>query len=91
MAFHQGRAAEKTGLERRRAGGACRSPAAAGLVFLGLRKSTVVILLAAGCTDAEVAANAGQTRERVEHYARQVNRLKLAAGGPEMGGGRSGN
>jgi integrase len=48
-------------------------------VFHGLRKSSVVMLLEAGCTDAEVAAITGQTREMVEHYARAVNQKKLAA------------
>ena len=42
----------------------------AGLVFHGLRKSAVVTLLEAGCTDAEVSAITGQTRQMVEHYAR---------------------
>lgn len=49
------------------------------LVFHGLRKSAVVFLLEAGCTDAEVAAITGQSRQMVEHYARQVNQRKLAA------------
>jgi integrase len=51
----------------------------AGLVFHGLRKSSVVTLLEAGCTDAEVASITGQSRQMVEHYARQVNQRKLAA------------
>jgi len=50
-----------------------------GLVFHGLRKSAVVMLLEAGCTDAEVAAITGQSRSMVEHYARAVNQRKLAA------------
>ncbi len=49
------------------------------LVFHGLRKSAVVFLLEAGCTDAEVAAITGQSRQMVEHYAKQVNQKKLAA------------
>jgi integrase len=49
------------------------------LVFHGLRKSAVVMLLEAGATDAEVAAITGQSREMVEHYSRQVNQRKLAA------------
>jgi integrase len=49
-----------------------------GLVFHGLRKSAVVTLLEAGCTDAEVAAITGQSRAMVEHYARLVNQEKLA-------------
>lgn len=51
----------------------------AGLVFHGLRKSAVVFLLEAGCTDAEVSAITGQSRAMVEHYARQVNQKRLAA------------
>jgi len=51
----------------------------AGLVFHGLRKSAVVFLLEAGCTDAEVSAITGQSRQMIEHYARQVNQRKLAA------------
>ena len=42
-------------------------------VFHGLRKSAVVFLLEAGCTDAEVSAITGQSRQMVEHYAKQVN------------------
>jgi integrase len=49
------------------------------LVFHGLRKSAVVMLLEAGATDAEVAAITGQSREMVTHYARQVSQKKLAA------------
>jgi integrase len=50
-----------------------------GLVFHGLRKSAVVMLLEAGCTTAEVSSITGQTFEMVERYARQVNQRKLAA------------
>jgi integrase len=49
-----------------------------GLVFHGLRKSAVVTLLEAGCSDAEVAAITGQSRQMVEHYARLVNQEHLA-------------
>lgn len=49
------------------------------LVFHGFRKSAVVMLLEAGCTDAEVSAITGQSRDMVEHYARAVNQRKLAA------------
>jgi integrase len=63
----------------------------AGLVFHGLRKSSVVFLLEAGSTDAEVSAITGQSRQMVEHYARQVNQKKARRGsGPEMGKGRGG-
>lgn len=46
--------------------------------FHGLRKSAVVMLLEAGCTDAETAAITGQSREMVEHYARRVSQSRLA-------------
>ena len=49
------------------------------LVFHGLRKSAVVTLLEAGCTDAEVGSITGQSREMIEHYAKQVNQRRLAA------------
>ena len=49
------------------------------LVFHGLRKSAVVMPLETGCTDAEVAAITGQTREMVAHYPLIVNQRKLAA------------
>jgi hypothetical protein len=48
-------------------------------VFHGLRKSAVVFLLEAGCSDADVSAITGQSRRMVEHDARQVNQKKLAA------------
>ena len=48
-------------------------------VFHGLRKSAVVMLLEAGCTDAEVSAITGQSREMVVHYAQAVNQKRLAA------------
>jgi integrase len=50
----------------------------AGLVFHGLRKSAVVMLLEVGCTTAEVQAITGQSMQMVEHYAKQVNQKKLA-------------
>lgn len=49
-----------------------------GLVFHGLRKSAVVFLLEAGCTDAEVSAITGQTRQMVEHYAAKIRQQNLA-------------
>jgi len=48
------------------------------LVFHGLRKSAVVMLLEAGCTDAEVAAITGQSRDMIVHYSMMVNQRKLA-------------
>ena len=49
------------------------------LVFHGLRKSAVVFLLEAGCSDAETSSITGQSRRIVEHYAKQVNQRRLAA------------
>lgn len=48
------------------------------LVFHGLRKSAVVMLLESGCTDGEVAAVTGQSRQMVEHYSVLVNQRRLA-------------
>lgn len=50
-----------------------------GLVFHGLRKSAVVMLLEAGCTVPETASITGQTHRMVEHYAEKVSQAKLAA------------
>jgi hypothetical protein len=50
-----------------------------GLVFHGLRKSAVVMLLEAGATEAEVAAITGQSLQMVAHYAKQVNQQRLAS------------
>jgi integrase len=55
-----------------------RPIADAGLTFHGLRKSAVVMLLEAGCTEAEVQAITGQSPKMVAHYAKRVNRAKLA-------------
>ncbi|PPD28690.1 MAG: hypothetical protein CTY20_09140 [Hyphomicrobium sp.] len=48
-------------------------------MFHGLRKSAVVFLLEAGCSDAETAAITGQSRDMVEHYAKHVNQKRLTA------------
>ena len=48
------------------------------LVFHGLRKSSVVMLLEAGCTESEVSSITGQSLQMVEHYSKQVNQPKLA-------------
>jgi integrase len=50
-----------------------------GLVFHGLRKSAVVTLLEAGCTEAEACAVTGQSLEMLAHYAKGVNQRRLAA------------
>jgi integrase len=48
------------------------------LVFHGLRKSSVCILLEAGATVPETAAITGQTLQMVAHYSLMVNQRKLA-------------
>lgn len=48
------------------------------LVFHGLRKGAVVMLLEAGATQAEVMAITVQPREMVTHYARQLNQRRPA-------------
>ena len=49
------------------------------LVPHGLRKNAVISLLEAGCTVAEVASITGQTYKVVEHYARQVDQVRLSS------------
>lgn len=58
---------------------ACKPDCLKGYVFHGLRKTAVVTLLEAGCTDAEVASITGQSREMVELYGRKVNQKRLAS------------
>ena len=53
------------------------------LVFHGLRKTAVVSLLEAGCTDGHVSAITGPSRAMVEHYAKGVNQRKMAQAGME--------
>jgi len=45
----------------------------------GLRKTAVCRLLEAGCTDAQVGAVTGQSREMISHYAERVNQKTLAS------------
>jgi integrase len=49
------------------------------LVFHGLRKSAVVMMLEAGATEHEVMAVTGQSAKMVAYYAQQVNTEKLSA------------
>jgi integrase len=69
----------KTAWQRQMADKKLKALRKEGCVFHGLRKSAVVMLLEAGCTDAEVSAITGQSREMVVHYAQAVNQRKLAA------------
>lgn len=64
------------------------------LVFHGLRKSSVVMLLEAGCTEKEVSSITGQSLQMVEHYSKQVNQQKMARAAMrkwELSGGRTEN
>ena len=51
---------------------------AAGLVFHGLRKNAVNVLLEVGCTEDEVSAIVEMSPQMVRHYARDVNKRRLA-------------
>lgn len=44
----------------------------------GLRKNAVNTLLEVGCTVAEVSSITGQSLQMVEHYAKQINKRRLA-------------
>ncbi|AWN43812.1 integrase [Methylobacterium durans] len=50
----------------------------AGLVFHGLRKNAVNMLLEAGGTEAEVSAIVEMSEQMVRHYSRDVNKRRLA-------------
>ncbi|WP_018261922.1 integrase [Methylobacterium sp. WSM2598] len=51
----------------------------AGIVFHGLRKNAVNMLLETGCTEAEVSAIVEMSEQMVRHYGRDVNKRRLAA------------
>jgi len=51
---------------------------AEGLVFHGLRKNAVNMLLEVGCTEAEVAAIVEMSEQMVRHYSKDVNKRRLA-------------
>ncbi|WP_018261315.1 integrase [Methylobacterium sp. WSM2598] len=53
----------------------------AGFVFHGLRKNAVNMLLEAGNTEAEVSAIVEMSEQMVRHYARDVNKRRLAVNG----------
>lgn len=44
----------------------------------GLRKNAVNVMLECGCQVAEVSSITGQSFQMVEHYAKRVNRKRLA-------------
>lgn len=49
----------------------------AKVVFHGLRKNAVCMLLEAGCTEAEVAALVEMSEGMVRHYSKEVNKRRL--------------
>lgn len=50
----------------------------AGMVFHGLRKNAVNMLLEVGCTEAQVSALVEMSEQMVRHYARDVDKRRLA-------------
>jgi predicted transcriptional regulator len=48
------------------------------IVFHGLRKNAVIMLLEVGCTEDEVGAIVGMPPAMVRHYAKEVRRHHLA-------------
>lgn len=52
-----------------------------GLVPHGLRKSAVVALKEAGCTNAEIQAVTGHSLQMIEHYSKGYNQLRQAEQG----------
>jgi len=51
------------------------------LVFHGLRKNAVNMLLEVGCTEAEVGALVEMSEAMVRHYSKDVNKRRLAVNG----------
>jgi hypothetical protein len=51
------------------------------LVFHGLRKNAVNMLLEIGCTEAMVSAVVEMSEAMVRHYSRDVNKRRLAIAG----------
>jgi len=50
----------------------------AGLVYHGLRKNAVCMLLEAGCTETEVSRLVEMSEQMVRHYARDINARRVA-------------
>jgi hypothetical protein len=48
------------------------------LVFHGLRKNAVIMLLEVGCTEDQVSAIVGMSPAMVRHYAKEVSKFRLA-------------
>lgn len=56
----------------------------ARLVFHGLRKNAVNMLLEVGCSEARVAAIVGMSEAMVHHYSLKVDKFRLARGAMKM-------
>jgi hypothetical protein len=54
------------------------------LVFHGLRKNAVNMLLEVGCTEEQVAAIVGMSAAMVHHYSKEVSKFRLARSAMKM-------
>src|SRR5690606_21633356 len=54
------------------------------IVFHGLRKNAVVMLLEAGCTESQVGAIVNMSEQMVRHYGRDVRVKALARDGMRL-------
>jgi hypothetical protein len=54
------------------------------LVFHGLRKNAVNMLLEVGCTEEQVAAIVGMSAAMVHHYSKEVSKFRLARSAMEI-------
>jgi hypothetical protein len=61
-------------------------PRAEGFRLHGLRKSAIIELAEAGCSDAQIHAITNQTLEMVQYYRRRANRKKLSKAAAKMRG-----
>jgi hypothetical protein len=54
------------------------------LVYHGLRKNSVCLLLEVGCTEAQVSAIVGMSPVMVAHYSKKVSQFRLARGAMQV-------
>lgn len=54
------------------------------IVFHGLRKNAVIMLLEAGCTESQVGAIVNMSEQMVRHYGRDVRIRELARQGMKL-------
>jgi hypothetical protein len=75
MTFEAG---EEVSAEERETAAAMKRLREHRIVFHGLRKNAVIMLLEVGCTEDEVGAIVGMSPAMVRHYAKEVRRHHLA-------------